>query len=738
MRDPRAVALWLALSVCLACAAVPERIPVLDPNPVDFPDASLVDCRDLLEAPAGRRGFCFAGSDGRFHFEDGSRARFWGINVAKDAVFQPPEIIDQAVDAIARAGFNLVRLHHLDDEKGLLSARLAGSPNPIDPERLAEVDHWVAALKARGIYIYLDLLDFRTFREAEGIPRGEELGRGAKPYALFDDRIIRRQMEYARLLLFDHRNPHTGLSFAQDPAVCMVELCDENGLFHEERRLGALLSPYREQLVARWNAFLLGRWGSRAGLARAWATDARSVLRGHEDPARGSVELPGMGSGVADGLARLRERNAFFAAIHREYFARIVGFLRESGLRCPISAVTEPKSLPDLWASATGLDYIAVNHYFDHPYFRPEANWQLPAFFSGQSPLETGPAEDFPGAVGAARVAGKPLVLREWGICWPNEHRAAGMLAATAYACLQDVDVMLLFTFDTRLSSRKLDYFDVRRDPARWRLAPVGARAFLARQLASARGASATSYGPDEVFDPARGTLPLPLHSGARVTRMQTRFIEQSPAPAPAAPPSGPAFVSDTGEIVLDKSAGVLRISAQGLAVVAGPLASVGAVLCGAVQFEANCATGACVWQSLDGLPAGQSKRWTVSVVSTAHNTGQKVREHLRKPTQTILALDDVGKAPVVIPCSPGQGRTSVRVNGELLVRAAMRDGALELYAGTGIMYLHCSTPGVDIELPAASGRQGAFYDCRGELMPDRVSGPKFRWPQGAVLFSVK
>ena len=515
-----------------AAAAAPARIPLLDPNTPGLPDATIADNSDLLTAPAGARGFLFVGTDGRFYFEDGTRGRFWGINVAGESVFQPRAIIDAAVEAIARAGFNLVRLHHLDDDHGLLPFSLAGREERIDPRRLDALDYWIARLKERGIYVYLDLLDYRTFHAEEGVPAGPQLGRGAKPYAVFNERLIELQRDYARKLLFEHTNPYTGLAYAQDPAVAMVELCDENGLFRAEGRLGELVSPYREELLRRWNFRLLSQHGSREAIAEAW-TDAEGgcFLREAEDPRQGTVGLPGVTPGVDESVPRMADRSMFFAAVHREYFQAMVGFLRERGLRAPVSAVMRPQVVPDLWATAQELDFIATNFYYDHPYFRRGSEWQLPAFFSRKSALrdETGAA--FAPNVAAARVWGKPLVVREWNACWPNESRGAAIIEAAALACLQDVDAMVLFTLDIRPQTRKLGYFDVLRDPTRWGPAAVGARMFLQQQVAPARRTVAVGRTEAEVFHPDTGPLPTPLYQVARTARPGNVFWDDEGSP---------------------------------------------------------------------------------------------------------------------------------------------------------------------------------------------------------------
>ncbi|GAG32241.1 unnamed protein product, partial [marine sediment metagenome] len=156
-----------------------DEPPRLDVNSHRFADSSLVDFSRELAPPAGERGFLTVNEEGQFCFGEGPRVRFWGINVAKHAVFQPHDAIEAAAELFARAGFNLVRLHHLDDVEGLLPPERVGQEPRVDPEKLDAVDYWIAALKKRGIYVYLDLLDYRTFWEEEGVANGSLLGRGA-------------------------------------------------------------------------------------------------------------------------------------------------------------------------------------------------------------------------------------------------------------------------------------------------------------------------------------------------------------------------------------------------------------------------------------------------------------------------------------------------------------------------------------------------------------------------------
>src|SRR5262249_3169674 len=163
-----------------------------------------------------------------FHWEDGARARFWGINIASRALRQSHDQIDLVARVLARAGVNMVRLEAIDNAGCLIAA--GPTSRAFDPEYLDCIHYWIYALKRQGIALYLDLLDFRTFTGEDGVANAAALGRAAKPYAIFDRRLIDLQQEYARRLLTT-RNPYTRLPPVRDPAVALVELVNEHGMF---------------------------------------------------------------------------------------------------------------------------------------------------------------------------------------------------------------------------------------------------------------------------------------------------------------------------------------------------------------------------------------------------------------------------------------------------------------------------------------------------------------------------
>lgn len=497
--------------------------PELDPNATEFPAASLFDASYLLEPPAGRHGFLTVTADGHFAFADGTPVRFWGINVAAESVFQPRERIDAAIAAIRRAGFNLVRLHHLDEtDRGILAA---DPRQGFRDDRLGLLDYWIYRLRESGIYVYLDLLDYRTFTAAEGVVNALALGRGAKPYAVFDPTLIARQKEYARRLLREHVNRYTGRPYAQDPTIALLELYDENGLFSKRRRWRQLAEPYRTRLRRLWNEFLRERYATTDRLRSAW----EGALAEGESLEEGTVELPAFTAGEVQApfKAPLRQDDGarFAYRLHRRYFREMKAFLREEvGVKVPLTAVGDVDLLPDTYSIAEELDFIGTNFYWDHPIFAPRAAWKLPFFFTNCNPLTTRQKETFAPFTAVARVAGKPLVVREWNYCYPNAYRAGGVLEAAAYGCLQDYDALILFTFGLRPEEQRIGYFAVQRDPTRWGLTAIGAQTFLRRDVAPARRKVEIGCSEGDVFR-FRESYLTDLHRLSWVSQVAHRFF---------------------------------------------------------------------------------------------------------------------------------------------------------------------------------------------------------------------
>jgi hypothetical protein len=253
--------------------------PYVEPQP-----GSALDTSGLNHQPAGARGAIIV-RDGQFvTANDGQRIRFWGCNLSSDEAFVDAATADRLARRLAQGGVNVARLHHLDNPWSVNSGGSLWKPGStdrvhIDPQQLDRLHRVVAALKAQGIYSNVNLKVSRTLTAADGFPESITAAPGfQKRLDYFQERIVELQKDFARQLLAP-KNPYTGLSLAEDPAVAAVEINNENSLLGLRTReagdgLETLPEPFRAELTALWNAWLAERYASDEALARAWTAGA--------------------------------------------------------------------------------------------------------------------------------------------------------------------------------------------------------------------------------------------------------------------------------------------------------------------------------------------------------------------------------------------------------------------------------------------------------------------------------
>jgi len=276
--------------------------------PWDDSSRTAIDASDLLidypgQDPAAvveSRGQLRAGADGHFYFEKtGKRARFWGVNFTFNADFPPcPErppaagefpderVADKLAQHLAKLGINVVRFHHMDfyaSPDGIWDpAYYPHDTQHLSDAALQRLDYLIYQLRRNGIYVNLNLKVARHFGPGDDLP-DTQLFRDPISFfqgvSHFNARMVELQRDYARKLLA-HRNPYTGLTYAEDPVVAFVEIANEDSLFGSLLNdgdlnylpgvTGALPERYSAELDALWNTWLREKYGSRQALESAW------------------------------------------------------------------------------------------------------------------------------------------------------------------------------------------------------------------------------------------------------------------------------------------------------------------------------------------------------------------------------------------------------------------------------------------------------------------------------------
>jgi hypothetical protein len=229
------------------------------------------------------------GTDGHI-YRNGVRYRLFGTNHFGDCA-PSHEYADLMAARLAKFGFNAVRFQGCDSFFGWPAGRelidySPGNGDTLDPVRLDRFDYLLAALRKRGLYFEVPLLNARRFLPGDSGDPDNPLP--VPPMTATDewssddmemnkvlgfilDPVVAAQQRYARNLL-GHVNPYTGLALGKDPAVAMVEIINESGLIHYWlwRRLDELDSRILAELRRKWNSWLLAKYATTCWRTPSW------------------------------------------------------------------------------------------------------------------------------------------------------------------------------------------------------------------------------------------------------------------------------------------------------------------------------------------------------------------------------------------------------------------------------------------------------------------------------------
>lgn len=355
------------------------------------PSKGALDFSYLLDAPAGKHGFVQA-KNGHLYYEDGTRARFLGFNMATRSNAVNHELAEKLAGRFASLGVNVIRLHAADapigeQERSWSSCKEAplldyekGTSRFFHPEGLDRFDYFVAKLKEKGIYIHIDLIVAREFLLGDELDYDTKVASCSKCYPMFNERLIELQQEFAKEFL-THVNPYTGLALVDEPAVITVQINNEESAIKGtmDNDWNPAMQPYRDEVQRKWNHFLLSKYDTRDRLEKAWTWDEKCGLKEEEDPTQNSVEIvhgnfyqpandPNADWDAEVSPARYADYMEFGIAQNRRFYSRMKAFLKGIGVKVPIVASNLVAGAADVYGHIDG-DIMENNCYFNHPLF---------------------------------------------------------------------------------------------------------------------------------------------------------------------------------------------------------------------------------------------------------------------------------------------------------------------------------------------------------------------------------
>ncbi len=423
----------------------PNVEPSPDPSPTEwfpyvpaddgFSPDSVTDLTHLLEAPAGRHGPVQRdGAD--LQFADGTPVRFWGVNALPLAT---PELMTEQARFLAKHGVNLVRMHPVESIVGLLRTDPDSGLRSLDPTRLEKLDRSFAILKDHGIYIAWSPFYPHVITPDDGYPSAlyDELpdagsGKSTAGYVNFVPQLQAAEWAWLSVLL-DHQNPYTGLRYADDPALAILEIHNEDSiLWHWPLNTLAVgdEAPLHTALLKRkWMEWLGGRYADDEALYAAWGP-VGAGRRADDSLANPSMAIYGAWEMAEDGpqldkaeKARMGDFIRFLAESQRDYFAvrgeQVLGAgFRGVRVTTAWQAGGAAADAANLWADDV-LDAIDRHAYYGggaggHSISPGEVNGGSHLAAPGSGIL----------SVGFQQVEDKPFIVSEWTQSPPNQWKA--------------------------------------------------------------------------------------------------------------------------------------------------------------------------------------------------------------------------------------------------------------------------------------------------------------------------
>ena len=409
-----------------------------------FSTDALLDLRFLNEEEAGQNGFIRMSEQGGYFVNDRGPIRFWAVNGGELVRDHDPDLNDRDLDAYARflakMGVNMIRYHgQLFSVSDDMQA-----PNRNEAERIWRV---VAAMKRHGIYTTISPL---WPAHMEDIPESWGLGDysgNTTPWGLiYFHQGFRDAYKNWVNYLYDTENPITGGALKDDPAVALIQIINEDGVFFWT--IGAAqpsLSRLMQQQFFNWAQAQYGDINNALSNWQNTTLEQDQVAQGRLEiiniwHATDDPNVPPQSEGFRK---RLSDQMHFFAETQRAVYQEFYDHYRSIGCRQLINAsnwrTASSGRLLDLerW-STLPAEVLAMNRYYDPGHFGPNNGWRIERLhhYQGESALHH--PHRLP--INVKQVQGRPFLITESGWNLPHKYQAEGPFLIAAYQSLTGVD----------------------------------------------------------------------------------------------------------------------------------------------------------------------------------------------------------------------------------------------------------------------------------------------------------
>lgn len=584
--------------------------------PYSVDKGSVLDFSQLgfLDAPAGKYGRVIV-NNGHFAFADrpDTPVRFYGTNIYDAICYQDREGAERLADTLAAYGYNALRIHHYD--RNLVCHPESGWTD-LDPGKLDQLNYLVKCLKAKGIYLLIDLHTTRL-----GLLNRQGM------MSILHEPEMRRNWERFAANLMNTPNPYTGIAWKYEPSLIGICPVNENSPIFFAGNSGAVKSEYQN---------------------------------------------------FPEGLSPEEKQRAFVKFVvesQKRHYPEVKTFLRKLGVQAPLTDQNVSSTVA-MALMRNACDYVDNHFYWAHVNSTrgTEAKYiqSVPVDSAMQSFIGSQSGFYLPDAF-AARILGKPYMISEFNFCAANPYRAEGGALVGAYAALQDWDALFRFGFAAHPGQIQHEWhtvgFDTVGDPMKYLSDRLGILLFLRKDVRPAKEvlpiAVPENYTDSQSkwFSARIGGLYSPaLSHWGFVSRIGSVVGESGPFPADLEEPFDTTIgkirsylgtrsgsidmarllaISTTGELTLDGRKGTFLIDTPRTAAVVS--AKDGKYSAGPLTADIRRGFALVSASSLEETPLADSGRILLFHLTNVQNFAQRFTD------STMAVMESWGEVPHVV-----------------------------------------------------------------------------------------
>ncbi|MGV7210621.1 hypothetical protein ACLB1G_22540 [Oxalobacteraceae bacterium A2-2] len=412
----KSLARWMLALLPLTAAAADTWLPVKDVSLRVVP-GSILDFSSLASPATTITSPLIVTATGDFAVKSAPTVprRFLMMSMAVGSAnggIPDKPVLDDYVTQIRLHGYNMVRLHYIDDT--LMTDQTVDFN--FKAVQLDRFYYLLAALKKNGIYYLLDGMS--SDNGAYGVTERWINKLDLKP-KLYYDAATQQHWKTLVSKLYGSVNPYTGISTLADPALAGLILVNEGGLAYILRG-----NNPPTQIQALFAAWLKKKYVTDTALKAAWGSDLKST----ESVSSAAIALA---KNYDPGGKRMGDTQRFFVDLEKSTGDWMTSYLRSIGYQGLVTSY-------DNWSSpAASISRGTFNWVDMHSYFAEPTGWVDSGSVMPQTSMLSG-GLTYITELSLSRLHNKAFTVSEYGQVFWNKYRRESALAMPSYASFQN------------------------------------------------------------------------------------------------------------------------------------------------------------------------------------------------------------------------------------------------------------------------------------------------------------